>query len=114
MSEWHLGEIAACRANVNEAISLAKELKDTNALALALNWAASLGQRERNPARVDRLAADLMELSTRHNFVYFLAVGAIYSGWARSASGDSAEGIARIEQGIRDFRATGAVRGLSY
>jgi tetratricopeptide (TPR) repeat protein len=114
MSEWHLGEIAACRANINEAISLAKELKDTNALALALNWAASLGQRERNPARVDRLAADLMELSTQHNFVYFLAVGAIYSGWARSASGDSAEGIARIEQGIRDFRATGAVRGLSY
>jgi predicted ATPase len=114
MSEWHLGEIAACRANINEAISLAKELKDTNALALALNWAASLGQRERNPARVDRLAADLMELSTRHNFVYFLAVGAIYSGWARSASGDSAKGIARIEQGIRDFRATGAVRGLSY
>jgi serine/threonine protein kinase/tetratricopeptide (TPR) repeat protein len=114
MSEWHLGEIAACRANINEAISLAKELKDTNALALALNWAASLGQRERNPARVDRLAADLMELSARHNFVYFLAVGAIYSGWARSASGDSAEGIARIEQGIRDFRATGAVRGLSY
>jgi hypothetical protein len=57
MSEWHLGEIAACRANINEAISLAKELKDTNALALALNWATSLGQRERNPARVDRLAA---------------------------------------------------------
>ena len=114
MSEWHLGEIAACRANINEAISLAKELKDTNALALALNWAASLGQRERNPARVDRLAADLMELSTRHNFVYFLAVGAIYRGWARSASDDSAEGIARIEEGITDFRATGAVRGLSY
>jgi hypothetical protein len=114
MSEWHLGEIAACRANINEAISLAKELKDTNALALALNWAASLGQRERNPARVDSLAADLMELSARHNFVYFLSVGAIYSGWARSASGDSAEGVARIEQGIRDFRATGAVRGLSY
>jgi serine/threonine protein kinase len=114
MSEWHLGEIAACRANINEAISLAKELKDTNALALALNWAASLGQRERNPARVDRLAADLMELSTRYNFVYFLAVGAIYRGWARSASGHSAEGIARIEQGITDFRATGAVRGLPY
>jgi tetratricopeptide (TPR) repeat protein len=113
MSEWYLGETAACRANINEAISLAKELKDTNALALALNWAASLGYRERNPARVGQLAADLMELSTRHNFVYFLAVGVIYSGWARSVSGDPAEGIEWIEQGIGDFRATGAVRGLS-
>ena len=38
-----------------------------------------------------------------------LAIGAIYRGWARSASGNTAEGILWIEQGIRDFRATGAV-----
>src|ERR1700739_4479105 len=28
MSEWHLGEIASCRAAIAEAISLSKELKD--------------------------------------------------------------------------------------
>ena len=61
---------------------------------------------------MDRLASDLIELSTRHNFVYWLAIGAIYRGWARSASGDTAEGIPWIEQGIRDFRATGSVLGL--
>jgi predicted ATPase len=38
----------------------------------------------------------------------------VLRGWARSASGAFAEGLALIEQGIRDFRATGAVRGLSY
>ena len=53
-----------------EAISLAKELNDMNALALALDWAAGLAYFERNPAEVDRLASDLIELSTRHNFVY--------------------------------------------
>ena len=37
MSEWHLGEIASCQANLDEAISLAKELNDMNALALALH-----------------------------------------------------------------------------
>jgi adenylate cyclase len=63
---------------------------------------------------VDRLASDLIELSTRHNFVHWLAIGVIYRGWARSASGDNAEGIAWIEQGIRDYRATGAVLGLTY
>jgi hypothetical protein len=62
---------------------------------------------------VDRLASDLIELSTRHNFVYWLAMGAIWRGWARSASGDTAEGISWIEQGIRDVRATGTVLGLS-
>src|SRR5271157_1335294 len=41
-SEWFLGEIASGQAKIVEAISLAKELKDMAALALALNWAAIL------------------------------------------------------------------------
>jgi tetratricopeptide (TPR) repeat protein len=42
MSEWHLGDIASYQANMDEAISIAKELNDTFALALALSWAAVL------------------------------------------------------------------------
>jgi hypothetical protein len=42
-----------------------------------------------------------LPLSTRHNFVHFLTVGAMLRGWARSASGDTAEGIPWIEQGIK-------------
>jgi predicted ATPase len=56
----------------------------------------------------------LIELSTRHNFVHWLATGAIHRGWARSASGDTAEGIPWIEQGIRDFRASGTVLARPY
>jgi predicted ATPase len=63
---------------------------------------------------VDRLASDLIELPTRHNFAYWLTIGAIWRGWARSTSGDIAEGIPWIEQGIRDFRATGGLPFLSY
>jgi serine/threonine protein kinase/tetratricopeptide (TPR) repeat protein len=114
VSEWHLGEIASCQATLAEAISLAKELKDTNALALVLNWAAYFAYLERNPAEVDRLASDLIELSTRHNLAYFLTVSGIHRGWARSASGDIAKGILWIERGIRDLRATGAVLGMPF
>ena len=114
LSEWHLGEIVTCQANMEEAISIAKELNDMNALAFALAWAAVLACFERNPAEVDRLASALIELSTRHNFVYWLATGAIHRGWARSASGDTAEGIPWIEQGIRDFRASGTVLARPY
>ena len=112
LSEWHLGEIASYKANMEEAISLAKELNDMNALGLALEWAAMLGNCERNPAEVERLASELIELSTRHNFSYRLAQGTVYRGWARSVSGDAAEGISWIEQGIRDLRATGAMLTL--
>ena len=42
LSEWHVGEIASCHALMDEAISIAKELKDMNSLAMALSWAAAL------------------------------------------------------------------------
>jgi hypothetical protein len=110
--EWHFAEIASCHALIDEAISLARELKDSNTLAQALNWAAALAAIERNPAEADRFASELIELSTRHNFAFWLAQGAIWRGWARSASGDTAEGISWIEQGIRDLRVTGTVLGM--
>jgi adenylate cyclase len=113
-SEWHFGEIASCQATIAEAIALAKKLNDMNALAIALAWEAGMAANERNLAEADRFASELIELSTRHNFVFWRAVGAINRGWARSASGNTAEGIAWIEQGIRDYRATGAVMGLTY
>jgi tetratricopeptide (TPR) repeat protein len=112
-SEWHFGEIASCHALMDEAMSTAKELKDRYALGHALAWAAGLGFAERNHAEVDRLASDLIELSTRHNFLHFLAIGTIIRDWARSASGNKAEAIPGIEQGIKDLRATGSVLGLA-
>jgi predicted ATPase len=84
-----------------------------NALAMGLSWAAGLAANECNLAEVERFASDLIELSTRHNFAFWLASGLLFRGWARSVSGDTAQGIALIEQGIRDYRATGAVLGLS-
>jgi len=97
---------------MEEAISLAKELKDKPGLAVALNYAAFLAYYERNPAHVERLASDLIELSTRHNFAHWLAMGTVLRGWARSASVATAEGISWIEDGIEDLRASGSVMGL--
>jgi adenylate cyclase len=112
--EWHFGEVASCHALRDEAVSLAKELEDWNALSLALHWAAALAVYERNPAKVNRFASDLIELSTRHNFRYFLALGATYRGWAASGSGDTARGIPCIEQGIREVRVNGTVLGIPF
>ena len=53
LSEWHVGEINSCHTSIAQAISLAKELNDMNALAVALNFAAYLAHYERNPAEVE-------------------------------------------------------------
>jgi predicted ATPase len=109
LSQWHLGEIASCQADIAEAISLAKELNDMYALGHALWSAGFFGHFERNPAEVERAASDLIELSTRQNFASWLAGGKILRGWARSASGDTAEGISWILDGIDDWRADGSM-----
>ena len=113
-SEWHLGEIASCQATTAEAISLAKKLNDMNVLALALFQAGFVGHFERDPAEVERCASNMIELSTRHNFAFWRAAGEVLRGWAQSISGSTAVGIARIEQGIRDIRATGTVVDVPY
>ena len=97
-----------------EAISLAKQLNDMHGLALALYYSVVLGYLELNPAVVEHLASDLIELSTRHNFAHFLAEGAVCRGWARGASGNTAAGIAGIEEGIRDYRAIGSMIFLPF
>src|SRR5262249_47965875 len=86
--------------------------KEVNDMAFALGSAALLGYWKRNPSEVERLASDLIELSTRHHFAHWLVWGSIFRGWARSASGNTKEGISWIEDGIRDYRATGAIIAL--
>jgi predicted ATPase len=97
-----------------EAIALAKELHDLQALVLTLHYAGVLGHFEHNPAEVERCASDLIELSTRQNFASWLPGGAILRGWARSASGDTTVGIAWIVDGIGDYRATGSMLAMPY
>jgi serine/threonine protein kinase/predicted ATPase len=114
LAEWHLGEIASCQKTMAEAIAVAKELNDMQALVLTLHYSGVLGHFECNPAVVERCASDLLELSTRLNFATWLPGGAILRGWARSASGETAVGIAWMEDGIRDSRATGTMLALPY
>ena len=62
-----------------EAISLAKELNDMHGISPGAKLGSDISANvERNPAEVERFASDLIELSTRHNFAYWLAVGAIH------------------------------------
>jgi serine/threonine protein kinase/predicted ATPase len=113
-AEWHFGEIARAHATMAEAVSLAKELNDMHGLALALYYSAVLSYCESNPAEVERFASDLVELSTRQNFPDRLAGGEVLRGWARSASGDTPEGISWIEDGMENTRATGTMMGAPF
>jgi predicted ATPase len=114
LSEWHFGEIPVCKATMAEAIALAKELNDMGALAVALFFAGHLAHLDGNRAEVERLAVDLIELSTSQNFALWLPTGAVFRGWARAASLETHEGISSIEDGIGKYRATGSMVFARY
>ncbi|HEY5813748.1 MAG TPA: hypothetical protein VIT23_13970, partial [Terrimicrobiaceae bacterium] len=101
--------IASCHATMAEAIALAKELSDMHGLAVALGYAAQLAHFERNATELERLSSDLIELATRHSFAHWLAIGEVFRGWTRSASGNTAEGLLLIDEGIEGYRATGSI-----
>ena len=111
---WHMGEIDSCHATIAEAISIARERNDMHGLAVALLFAAILAQFERSPARTERFAAEVIEVSAHQNFEIWVASGAILRGWARTASSETAEGISWIEDGIRDYRITGSILAVPY
>ncbi len=113
-SEWHLGEIVSCQATMAQAIALAKKLNVLHGVAEALYFAACLSHYRRDPAEVERLTSVLVELSTRQYFALWLARGTILRGWARSSSGDTAQGNSWIEDGIENWRATGAMLCVPY
>jgi predicted ATPase len=63
---------------------------------------------------VERVASDLIELSTIQNFAHWLGQATVLRGWAHSALGHIAEGIAQIEDGIEEYRRTGSTIDLPY
>jgi tetratricopeptide (TPR) repeat protein len=114
LSEWHMQGTDSCHATMSEAISLAKALGDLQALALAQYFAAFLAHFRGNSAEVERGASDLIELSTRQNFAFWLPGCKVLRGWARSASGSTIEGISWIDDGIEDWRASGSSLFMPY
>jgi predicted ATPase len=114
LSEWHIQGFAYCQATIAEAMSLADSLTDLQALAIAQFFAAFLAHFEGNAAEVERLMSALIELATRQNFAFWLPGGKVFRGWAQSACGNASEGISWIEEGIEDWRATGAMRLTPY
>jgi predicted ATPase len=63
---------------------------------------------------VDRVASDLIELSTRHLFAQWLAAGQVLRGWSRSVAGDTVQGTSSIEGGIAGWRVTGTTLSIPY
>jgi predicted ATPase len=105
---WMLGYSDQALHGINEALTLAKELDHPFSLAFALNVATHVRQFRREAQAVREGAEELIALSNERGFAFWLAHGKILRGWAVTAQGEGADGIAQMRQGLVAYRATGA------
>jgi predicted ATPase len=112
-TEWHFGEITSSHETLSKAKSLAKKLNDVHGLVQALSVEGFIAYCEHEPSEVQKIASEMLELSTRHNFAFFRSGAGILRGWAQSALGDTTRGISSVEHGIQAWRANGVIIDLS-
>jgi len=89
-------------------ITLAQNLSHPFSLAYALGHAARLHQFRREEHAIQERTEAAIALSTEQGFPFFLTQGAIFHGVVLAEQRSGLEGIARIQQGIAAYRATGA------
>jgi predicted ATPase len=94
--------------------ALAQELEHPFTLAYALDFVARVRQLRREGQQTQQCAEALLRLSHEQGFTQRLATGTILLGWALTAQGQTAEGIAQVRQGLATFRATGAELARPY
>jgi predicted ATPase len=96
------------RARMGEALAYARELAHPYTLAYALSVACIYHGRHQPGPEAREMADALVALAAEQGFPLPAAVGSVADGWLRTYEGPAEEAIARMRQGLADYRVTGA------
>ena len=109
-----LGDFRAARRELSGALSLAEELQHPFSLAYARSLAASVHQALREPEASLEQAEAAIAISDEHGYPYWIGWSTVLQGWAMSALGRTADGIAALERGLEIYESTGAHQVKPY
>ncbi len=113
-AQWILGFPARARLESEAAIALARELSHPFSLAFALAFGAFVEQARGDVSRTRERAEETIAVCREHGFAMYLAVGAMFRGWAVARAGQLDAGIAEMEAGLVDYGNTGAMLVQPY
>lgn len=107
-TKWFVGLADSAVNDSAQAIDRAVQLDHPHSLGFALSFEASIRQARRETAETLEAAERTIQVGNTYRFPYWSAWGRILRGWAIGKLGRLSEGVAEIEQGLADYRATGA------
>ncbi|MDX1616095.1 MAG: AAA family ATPase [Candidatus Promineifilaceae bacterium] len=105
---WILGYPDQAQLVSQKALAHAQDLSHLGSQAYALSWAAAFQHMLGDVQKTKELAERAIILSVEQGFTLFLGVGITLQGWAQAKSGQTEEGLERIQQGLDDVLGTGA------
>ncbi|WP_342712871.1 adenylate/guanylate cyclase domain-containing protein [Bradyrhizobium sp. B124] len=107
-TEWFVGLADSAVKDSAQAIDRAVQLDHPHSLGFALSFDASIRQARGEPNETLEAAERTIQVGQTYRFPYWSAWGRILRGWAVGKLGRLSEGAGEIEQGLADYRATGA------
>jgi predicted ATPase len=105
---WYLGYPDQALQRSQAALALVRELEHPYSLVWALSWAAILHWYRHEPLATHEHLEAAVALATEHGYVQWAAQGTILHGRLLAEQGETAEGLAQIQQGLAAYRATGS------
>jgi predicted ATPase len=104
---WLLGYPDQALARGNEALALGQGLSQPLSLAFAKVFVGLLHQFRGEVRGAQENSESLIALSAEYGLTNWLALATIFCGWAMAERGRKQEGIAQIQEGLANTRATG-------
>lgn len=106
-----LAEFALALAGIDSLLTLARRIPDQFRLSTALSFASNVHALRLDLDALHAVNAECADVSGRLRFPAFLAGTKIYDGWARGRVGNFDEGLPLMEEGLREWLATGSQLG---
>jgi class 3 adenylate cyclase/predicted ATPase len=114
LSDWTLGYADRAVETIGRALARGQETGHLFSRAYALYGAAWVHQLRGEPRECLAWAEKCLELSSDQGFRYFMGLGAAAKGWAEIQQGNAIEGLARVQDGVAAWSATGALASFTY
>jgi predicted ATPase/class 3 adenylate cyclase len=113
LTAFTAGRIDTARTRINEAVSAANRNNNPYDLAFASYQAGALGLLLGEPGETLVVARAAIQLSDEHSFPHIAAAARVALGTALARSGEAAQGIQLIEEGLTAFAALNTRMGFT-
>jgi tetratricopeptide (TPR) repeat protein len=115
LTAWAMGRGALAQDRMDQALTLAQASTNPYDLAMALHFQSLLHSCERDAARTEETASQLLEVAEQHGFSYASDLARSTLGWARALNGGrGAHGVDLMREAWGGLAKTGARVGLTY